>query len=231
MRFALVPVVVLVASFSLAAAQSASTGPSIAPIKIDLMQRPTPVYVLNFPDVQTVEGAVAVSNLPAVQTVGGTVNVGNLPLDATGGLRISDPTGRFIGVTTTAVSGGAGWRALNLACNSEFGATYPSARMCTSKDILKTPIAQWPALSGDAWVQPMTVSAALTVNFGGTLYGGFQDISGVVVQDPQELSCNGWGYAGPGNGNGLVLKSSGGFGLRGCIFSTTFVTCCSDATP
>ena len=89
MRFAYVPFVVLAASFSLIAAQTANIEPTPSPIKIDLMQRPTPVYVLNFPEVQTVEGTVTVSNLPAVQAVGGTVNVGNLPLGDDGSVRVS----------------------------------------------------------------------------------------------------------------------------------------------
>jgi len=50
---------------------------------------PSSVYVLNFPDVQTVAGTVSVDNLPAVQTVGGTVNVGNLPLDVDGAVRVT----------------------------------------------------------------------------------------------------------------------------------------------
>jgi hypothetical protein len=195
---------------------------------------PVPVQITNFPAVQAVAGTVSVDNLPAVQQVGGTVNVGNLPLDATGGLRISDPTGKFIGVTTTSVSGNAGWRNLNLACNAEFGATYPTARMCTSKDILRTPVTQWPSLPGDAWVQPIIASAALAFDTGpGRLWGGIQELSGVTVGSPADVSCNGWtGTSISGSSNlGLVLKSNGGFGVNSCIYSTNAVTCCADATP
>jgi len=247
MHFIFVPIVILAASFSIVAAQSANIDPTPAPYKIDMMQRPTPVYVLNFPEVQTVQGTVAVSNLPAVQTVGGsvavtnlpavqavggTVNVANLPLDADGALRVGSSTGRFIGVTTVTVLGGAGWRDLNLACNSEFGATYSMPRMCTSKDILNTPVSQWPTLNWDAWVQPVVVSAA-PFNWGNQPSGGSVDISGVVTPFPQDLSCDGWtGIAMYGADNhGLVLKSNGGFGTRNCTFLNTHVTCCANATP
>jgi len=92
MRFAFVPIVILAASFSLIAAQTATPPPNVAPNKTDQMRPPPPpsnVNVLNFPEVQTVEGTVAINNLPAVQTVGGTVNVGNLPLDAEGAVRVA----------------------------------------------------------------------------------------------------------------------------------------------
>jgi hypothetical protein len=94
MRFACFPFVIFAASFSLAAAQSASIHPPVDPIKIDLMQRPAPVYVLNFPEVQPVSGTVSVDNLPAVQTVGGTVNIGNLPLDDAGAVRVGSGPAR-----------------------------------------------------------------------------------------------------------------------------------------
>jgi len=92
MRFAFIPVVLLAASFTLAATPTATADATVAPNKLDVSKPPPPpssVNVLNFPEVQAVEGTVAVSNLPAVQTVGGTVNVGNLPLDADGAVRVA----------------------------------------------------------------------------------------------------------------------------------------------
>lgn len=244
MRFAFVPFVVFAASLTFASDPSATIDPSAAYYKIDMSRPPappTPVYVVNFPDtqavsgtvsvdnlpaVQPVSGTVAVSNLPAVQTVGGNVAVSNLPLDAGGALRLSCPTVRFIGVTTTAIAGNAGWRNLNLACSSQFGATYPTVRMCTSKDILQTPVIQWPSLPGNAWVQPVIVSAALVNS--GPITGGFVDISGLTTTYPDWLSCNGWSTR---DNSGLALLSTGGFGFGTCAFASTFVTCCADATP
>ena len=92
MKLATALVIFLATSFTLAAAQSATIDPAVAPNKTDQMRPPpppTPVYVLNLPEVQPVSGAVSVDNLPAVQTVGGTVNVGNLPLADDGSVRVS----------------------------------------------------------------------------------------------------------------------------------------------
>jgi hypothetical protein len=97
MKLAAISVAFLAASFTLVAAQTATTDPAIAPIKIDMMRPPPPptnVNVLNFPETQAVEGTVTVSNLPAVQTVGGTVNVGNLPLDTDGAVRVASASTR-----------------------------------------------------------------------------------------------------------------------------------------
>jgi hypothetical protein len=78
-RIALVPFVVLAASWSLAAAPSATTDPVLDDQRIDMTIRPVPVHVVN---------------LPAVQTVGGTVNVGNLPLDSGGAVRVTSAPAR-----------------------------------------------------------------------------------------------------------------------------------------
>jgi hypothetical protein len=43
------------------------------------VSEPVDANVLNFPDVQTVDGTVGVSNFPNVQTVDGTVSVSNFP--------------------------------------------------------------------------------------------------------------------------------------------------------
>ena len=93
MRFAFVPFVVAV-SFTLAAAQTATINRPADYFRIDVTRLALPVYVLNFPEVQTVSGTVSVDNLPAVQTVGGTVNVGNLPLDDDGALRVAGAPAR-----------------------------------------------------------------------------------------------------------------------------------------
>lgn len=219
MKLTAVVLTILAISYSHVSAQSATVDPSVAPSKIEMMRPPppTPVIVLNLPEVQAIDGSVAVSNLPAVQTVGGTVNVGNLPLDADGALRVSNSTGKFIGVTATAVPGTAGWRNLNLACNAEFGAAYPTARMCTSWEILRTPVTQWPSLSGNSWVQPVIVSAASA---------GYVDMSGRSAGTPPELSCNAW--SGEGTSTGLAVLSNGGFGLQGCLNGTVRVSCCAD---
>lgn len=94
MKSAALTVAVLAASFTLAAAQSADTDPAMSYYKIDVMRPLTPVYVVNFPEVQAVTGSVSVDNLPAVQTVGGTINVGNLPFDADGAVRVTSAPAR-----------------------------------------------------------------------------------------------------------------------------------------
>jgi hypothetical protein len=98
MRFVFVPFVIL-ASITFATAQTVSIDPTVAAPEPAVTKTPPPpasVNVLNFPEVQAVEGTVAVSNLPAVQTVGGTVNVGNLPLDADGAVRVTTAAARQV---------------------------------------------------------------------------------------------------------------------------------------
>ena len=99
--------------------------------------------MLNFPDVQAVEGTVSVDNLPAVQTVGGTVNVGNLPtvqtvggsvavsnlpLDAGGALRVTagcGPRPLVLRSTTNAFQGNLGGRTGATAkCQAEFPGSH-----------------------------------------------------------------------------------------------------------
>lgn len=115
MRFVFVTFVVLTASFTFATTPTATVDPEAALNKIDMSRPPpppAPVYVLNFPETQAVEGTVAVSNLPAVQTVGGTVSVGNLPLAEDGSLRIKiQPFSKTFDLLDTVVTlpSGEGW--------------------------------------------------------------------------------------------------------------------------
>ena len=46
---------------------------------------------------------------------------------------------RFVGVSSASSNGGAGWKGLSNLCVSQFVSTYPSIRMCTSEEILRTP--------------------------------------------------------------------------------------------
>ena len=62
--------------------------------KIDMMVRPVPVAVTNWPVLQNVAGTLNIANWPAVQAVSGSVSVENLPLADDGSLRVSTGTAR-----------------------------------------------------------------------------------------------------------------------------------------
>lgn len=184
------------------------------PVIADDDNKPKPVEVVNFPDPQN----VTVDNFPNTQNVSGTVDVGNFPEDEDGNIKVnvqkdeSSPCDlyKFIGVTEAKAIGNVGWKTLNEMCISEYG---ESTRMCTSEEIMKTPVAKWPSLGNTAWIHPVFV-------VGGSSY---VDYSGRNHQDAEDLCCNSWCQ---GGGTGLALHTSGKILLRECLHEYA-VTCCT----
>lgn len=122
---------------------------------------------------------------------------------------------QFGGVTTATTDGSHGWWSMNQLCTNEFG---PNARMCTSKEVMSTPVSQWPSLAAynGAWVHPYFAPT-----------GGYTDVSGMAVSSGGNFSCNGWGTTGT---TGMWLVGGGGtyngaFAVSNCTM-VIHVACC-----
>jgi hypothetical protein len=122
---------------------------------------------------------------------------------------------RFVAITSATTAGDAGWRGNSELCRTEFASIYPSVRFCTTAEIIHTPPADWPSISGGtyAWAHPVLVA-------GGTQW---VDISGISNDDPRGLSCTGWQLSATGRG---LAVSGGGFFDPVCS-SVNPVTCCA----
>jgi hypothetical protein len=123
---------------------------------------------------------------------------------------------QFVGVTTATIDGTHGWWQMNQLCVGQFGA---SARMCTTKEIMTTPVSEWPDLNpyNAAWVHPHLVSSA-----------GHTDFSGISASSGGDFSCNGWGTTGT---TGMFLVGGGGqyngaFAAPADCSVEHHVTCC-----
>lgn len=121
---------------------------------------------------------------------------------------------QFVEVTTTPLAGSGGWRQLSQVCQDEFSATYASIRMCTSEEILNTPIPWQVPATFVAWVHPVYVPI-------GSSWGA--DVSGVIGDTTANLSCNGWSS---GSASGLVLTGDGAFSQGACNQSFR-IACCA----
>jgi hypothetical protein len=171
---------------------------------------PRRVVVTNFPDPQSVTGAVKVTNLPAVQDV----NVLSAP--PAGGTRF-----QLVGFTSLLLPGGQGVLALTHACQLEFA----KSRMCTSLEVLET--TRVPSgLVGEAWVRPSPVTSDSA--------GNWSDASGARVAQGEDLTCSGWSMATPGTGRaGLTVDASGRFAPSNFVGTGAFcdtprpIACCA----
>ena len=131
-------------------------------------------------------------------------------------------TYRFVAVTPgddPGVLGSAGWKGMNDDCISHFGAAYPSVRMCTTEELLSTPVADWPTLTvgGVGWYRVHPVIAAANSNH-------WVDISGLSRADPADLSCAGWTAGSPRLS--ICLHETGEWRWGSCDASIG-VTCCA----
>ena len=100
---------------------------------------------------------------------------------------------RFViaGTTSSLFAGNAGYRAINAACETDFGA---GARMATSLDLLKNPPAVAP--TSNSFIQGIAHPSDVAIdNISGVSPGG----------GPSNLTCNSWTST---SGNGLVVNGS-----------------------
>lgn len=105
-----------------------------------------------------------------------------------GGSGAGSDTARYkvAGITSAIFAGNAGFRALNAACKTQYGAT---ARMANSLEVaLYPPLAE---VSGMGWVQGISHPSDV----------GIDNTSGLDLGS-NTLSCNGWSSI---SGNGLVI--------------------------
>ena len=140
---------------------------------------------------------------------------------------------RFVGVTTATTQGGAGWKGLNDLCVAQFATTYQSTRMCSTEEVMKTPVRAWPTLAGEPsgyWLQPVLLFSAFS---GSNFYvfeysGAFFTSSG---SPGGALSCDRWSTINS-SGVGIALSSAGSIATVTCNTSLG-VACCSspDETP
>lgn len=126
---------------------------------------------------------------------------------------------KFSAVSTTTWTGGGGFTRMSQTCANDFPSIRP-IRMCTSADIMTTPIDLWPAIPGVAhpdvaWVQPIQNQNSPA-----------QDISGVLASS-NTLSCYGWtnGSSPQGIPQGLVITAAG-FDMNACG-DTARIACCT----
>ena len=122
---------------------------------------------------------------------------------------------RFVGVTASNPLGNDGWLNFNDRCEQEFGAAFSGVRMCFSEEIMRTPVASWPSIPSEAWVQPTLILLNETHAY---------DISGVRSTADEALSCGGWRV---GTGVGLALDTSGSYSTVTCG-NRRAVTCCAE---
>ncbi len=162
------------------------------------------VEVTNFPDPQTVTGAVEVTNdatNPVV--VVGEVEVTNLPAAS------APPRFQLVGFSTTPRKGGAGVLGMTLECQNDFS----GSRMCTSIEAMET-VNVPSGLSGDAWIRPVFQPSVDSP----------ADASGVPGR-VDHLSCAGWTASTTGT-IGLGVNSNGSFTTRQCVVARP-VACCA----
>lgn len=140
------------------------------------------------------------------------------------GLLLSFPAaaqdGQYVGNSTAILrTGGAGILELNEECVASFG---PSARMCTSQEIIQTfnsvspdpdiPVRETSFVTRQ-WVSPTIVAGSSSAI----------DASGLTATGAQ-LTCNGWANA-TSTFKGLTIDDNGRFSTQPCNGARQ-VTCC-----
>jgi hypothetical protein len=117
------------------------------------------------------------------------------------------PQMQFVGFSADAFDGGQGVGTYTQACQASF---QPTARMCSSVEILET--VSWPAADPGVvgWVRPVLIGDA--------------DASGRSNDANGNLSCGGWGFS-SNQHVGLGVSGAGSFVTPG------FNQGCGDARP
>ena len=120
---------------------------------------------------------------------------------------VAAPEFRFVGLGNPTL-GSAGIDDLNAACD----AAHTGSRMCSSLEILKSPVIQ--TFSASVWLRPDIVGVDGA--------GNAVDASGLTFPSAR-LTCDGWKN---GSGfSGLALIPNGGFNILACD-ATRNVACC-----
>ena len=119
---------------------------------------------------------------------------------------------QWVGATTGAFTGTAGFVTLTTACRADYG---PGARMCKSEEIMDSDTLNALAIPAEGcWVRP---SWRLKYD-----YGTVVDESGVEGA-PRHLTC--WGWSSEGSA-ALALQSDGSFKALSCRVDARPVACC-----
>lgn len=118
----------------------------------------------------------------------------------------------FLGFTSSPLAGNVGVLTYHAACAAKF----PSSRMCTSEEVLRTPTTP-SGLSGNGWVQPVCVPAVAA----GLALFECVDASGISAA-VGNLSCMGWGDT---MSTGLFVDPAGRFDTSPCNTGRR-VSCC-----
>jgi hypothetical protein len=160
------------------------------------------------------------------------VNVVNTPLDVN---VVDGPASTVLGFSTQTTTGGAGGIAgLDDICQTDF--TSPDARVCTSSEVLRSPLELSMVGSADGWIQPEVVSSGLAFNAELLVFASWvTDVSGVTARslEPNErpdrfgsndLACTSWTEGDDGTRLGLTLDD-GAIERDNCDEART-VLCC-----
>jgi hypothetical protein len=128
---------------------------------------------------------------------------------------------QWVGTTTQRFNGNGGFLSMTTACRDDFGL---GARMCSTVEILES-IMLTPNID-ECWVRPIFqpigngLSSTVVLDATGVYLDG---VSG--GEQPKDFTCNGW-TTNNSSRNGLVLKVSGGFQVKGCGGNRP-VACCA----